>query len=70
MAAGSTEQRIVTTNYDLRTQHLEYMTVIEGDTEKDELRLRRIQDLEDDIQSIDDNEYWDKRRQEELDRPD
>eukprot|EP00971_Amphidinium_carterae_P188491 3741474-Amphidinium_carterae.1 len=55
--------------YVLTEQHVEYMTHIQGDTEDDDIRLRQIQDLEDDIQSIDDQEYYDKRRQEELDDP-
>eukprot|EP00971_Amphidinium_carterae_P190377 3778310-Amphidinium_carterae.1 len=42
MAAGSTEQRIVITDYNLEPQYLEYMTVIEGDTEEDELRCDRF----------------------------
>eukprot|EP00971_Amphidinium_carterae_P262708 5211429-Amphidinium_carterae.1 len=55
--------------YDLTEQHVEHMTHIQGDTEDDDIRLRQIQDLEDDMQSIDDQEYYDKREREEQERP-
>eukprot|EP00971_Amphidinium_carterae_P092629 1834548-Amphidinium_carterae.1 len=56
-------------DYPLREEYVEYTTRIEGDTEADVIRLRQIQDLEDDIQSIDDKEYWDNREREEQERP-
>eukprot|EP00971_Amphidinium_carterae_P200758 3983761-Amphidinium_carterae.1 len=59
MAADNDENTVA--DYALKEQYLEYMTVIEGDTKEDEIRLRQIQDLEDDMQSIDDKDFWDER---------
>eukprot|EP00971_Amphidinium_carterae_P050982 1003802-Amphidinium_carterae.1 len=67
MAADNDENTV--TDYALREQYLEYMTIIEGDTKEDKICLRQIQDLEDDMQSIDDREYWDNREREETERP-
>eukprot|EP00971_Amphidinium_carterae_P189188 3755683-Amphidinium_carterae.1 len=55
--------------YDLSEEHVEYMTHINGDTEEDDIRLRQLQDLEDDVQSIDDQNFWDKREREEREDP-
>eukprot|EP00971_Amphidinium_carterae_P013093 258050-Amphidinium_carterae.1 len=55
--------------YDLTEQYIEYMTHVQGDTEDDDIRLIQIQDLEDNMQSIDDQEYYDKREREEQERP-
>eukprot|EP00971_Amphidinium_carterae_P291830 5793029-Amphidinium_carterae.1 len=57
------------TDYGLKIEYLEYMTVIEGDTAEDEIRLKQIQDIEDDMQSIDDREYYDEREREEREDP-
>eukprot|EP00971_Amphidinium_carterae_P088590 1753033-Amphidinium_carterae.1 len=65
MEAESNEDRI----YELNENNIEYMTHTQGDTDEDDVRLRQIEHLEDDIQSIDDDEHYNKRRQEELDRP-
>eukprot|EP00971_Amphidinium_carterae_P279536 5549377-Amphidinium_carterae.1 len=52
--------------YELTEQHIEY---IQGDTQEDDIRLRQLQDLEDDMQSMDDQEHYDKREREEVERP-
>eukprot|EP00971_Amphidinium_carterae_P245020 4864872-Amphidinium_carterae.1 len=49
MAADNDEYTV--TEYALKEHYLEFMTVIEGDTKEDEIRLRQIQDPEDDMQS-------------------
>eukprot|EP00971_Amphidinium_carterae_P046310 911593-Amphidinium_carterae.1 len=67
MAADNDENTV--TDYALKEQYLEYMTVIEGDTPEDEIRLMQIQDIEDDTQSIDDKKYWDNREREEREDP-
>eukprot|EP00971_Amphidinium_carterae_P103906 2057554-Amphidinium_carterae.1 len=67
MAADNNENTV--TDYALKEQYLDYMTVIEGDTPEDEIQLRQIQDIEDDMQSIDDKEYWDNREREEREDP-
>eukprot|EP00971_Amphidinium_carterae_P101910 2017269-Amphidinium_carterae.1 len=64
MEAGNDEH-----NYELTEQHIEYMTHIQGDTEEDDIRLRQFNDLDDDIQSIDDQNFWDKREREEREDP-
>eukprot|EP00971_Amphidinium_carterae_P283309 5624693-Amphidinium_carterae.1 len=55
--------------YDLSEEHIEYMTHLPGDTAEDDIRIRQLQDLDDDIQSIDDHDFWDKREREEQERP-
>eukprot|EP00971_Amphidinium_carterae_P152683 3026512-Amphidinium_carterae.1 len=67
MAADNDENTI--TDYALKEQYLEYRTVIEGDTPEDEIRLRQIQDIEDDVQSIEDKEFYDEREREEREDP-
>eukprot|EP00971_Amphidinium_carterae_P224415 4452051-Amphidinium_carterae.1 len=64
MEAG--QERIV---YDLNEQNLEYITHLSGDTAEDDTRLRQIEVLEDDLQSIDDVEYYRKRQEEEEQDP-
>eukprot|EP00971_Amphidinium_carterae_P277936 5517134-Amphidinium_carterae.1 len=51
--------------YDLNEHNIEYLTHLPGDTQDDDKRLRQIEVLEDDLQSIDDQEYYDKRHQQE-----
>eukprot|EP00971_Amphidinium_carterae_P032469 639525-Amphidinium_carterae.1 len=55
--------------YDLEEHTLHYLTHLPGDTVSDDARIEQIQALEDDIESIDDEVYEKKRRQEELDYP-
>eukprot|EP00971_Amphidinium_carterae_P013997 275769-Amphidinium_carterae.1 len=55
--------------YDLSEHTLQYLTHLPGDTLDDDTRIEQILVLEDDIQSIEDNEYDKKRRQEEIDYP-
>eukprot|EP00971_Amphidinium_carterae_P276744 5492140-Amphidinium_carterae.1 len=55
--------------YDLNEHNIEYLTHLPGDTQDDDKRLQQIAVLEDDLQSIEDEEYYAKRRQEELDDP-
>eukprot|EP00971_Amphidinium_carterae_P215901 4285535-Amphidinium_carterae.1 len=43
--------------YDLSEHTLQYYTHLPGDTEEDDKRIEQVQALEDDIQSIDDEEY-------------
>eukprot|EP00971_Amphidinium_carterae_P144503 2863475-Amphidinium_carterae.1 len=62
MEAGDNEFHI----YDLS----EYMTHIQGDTEEDDIRLRQLQDLEDDRQSIVDKDYYDRVERGERDAMD
>eukprot|EP00971_Amphidinium_carterae_P050027 985906-Amphidinium_carterae.1 len=66
MAADSNEY---VTDYPLMEQYIEYMTIIEGDTKEDGIRLQQLQDLDDDIQSIVDKEHYEKREREEVERP-
>eukprot|EP00971_Amphidinium_carterae_P295652 5871585-Amphidinium_carterae.1 len=40
--------------YELNEQNIEYITHLPGDTADDDIRLRQIEHLEDDLQSIDD----------------
>eukprot|EP00971_Amphidinium_carterae_P270653 5370983-Amphidinium_carterae.1 len=63
------EERENTVVYELIEQNLEYLTHLPGDTDEDATRIELIQVLEDDIQSIEDDEYYRKRRQEEIDYP-
>eukprot|EP00971_Amphidinium_carterae_P320540 6371219-Amphidinium_carterae.1 len=65
MAADSEEY---VTDYPLKEQYIEYMTIIEGDTKEDGIRLQQLQDLDDDIQSISDKEYYEKREREKIER--
>eukprot|EP00971_Amphidinium_carterae_P232755 4619352-Amphidinium_carterae.1 len=55
--------------YELNEHNMKYMTHIQGDMEEDDIRLRQIEHLEDDLQSIDDIEYHEKREQEEREDP-
>eukprot|EP00971_Amphidinium_carterae_P143624 2845699-Amphidinium_carterae.1 len=55
--------------YDLSEHTLQYLTHLPGDTESDDTRIEQIQVLDDDIKSIEDDEYYKERRQEELDDP-
>eukprot|EP00971_Amphidinium_carterae_P082933 1640714-Amphidinium_carterae.1 len=55
--------------YDLSEHTLQYLTHLPGDTLDDDTRIEQIQVLEDDIQSIEDDEHYKKRRQEEIDDP-
>eukprot|EP00971_Amphidinium_carterae_P028861 568044-Amphidinium_carterae.1 len=55
--------------YDLIEKNLEYLTHLPGDADEDATRIRQIEALEDDIQSIDDDMHYKKRRQEEIDYP-
>eukprot|EP00971_Amphidinium_carterae_P020002 394198-Amphidinium_carterae.1 len=45
------------------------MTHITGDTDEDGIHLRQLQDLDDDIQSIDNHDFGDKSEREEQERP-
>eukprot|EP00971_Amphidinium_carterae_P317199 6305988-Amphidinium_carterae.2 len=65
MEADEERERI----YDLSEVHIEYITHLPGDTAEDDIRLRQLQDLDDDIQSIDDQDFWDKRERDERERP-
>eukprot|EP00971_Amphidinium_carterae_P031213 614454-Amphidinium_carterae.1 len=56
MEAGHDDDHI----YELNEQHIVYMTHIQGHTEEDDIRLQQLQDLEDDMQSIDDKDYYDR----------
>eukprot|EP00971_Amphidinium_carterae_P187954 3730633-Amphidinium_carterae.1 len=60
------ENKIV---YDLTEKNLEYLTHLPGDTDEDAIRIRQIEVLDDDIQSIDDEEYYKKREKEEREDP-
>eukprot|EP00971_Amphidinium_carterae_P073318 1449751-Amphidinium_carterae.1 len=69
MEAGNDNDEVQHQIYPLTEQNIEYMEHIQGDTQEDDIRLRQLQDLEDDMQSIDDQEYDDKREREEVERP-
>eukprot|EP00971_Amphidinium_carterae_P075042 1483078-Amphidinium_carterae.1 len=64
MAADSDNDNI--TSYPLTDEYLEYMTIIEGDTKEDAIRLQQLQDLDDDIQSVVDKEHYDEQRRLEV----
>eukprot|EP00971_Amphidinium_carterae_P216231 4292295-Amphidinium_carterae.5 len=49
------------TDYPLKEQYIEYMTIIEGDTKEAGIRLQQLQDLDDDIRSIVDKEQYEER---------
>eukprot|EP00971_Amphidinium_carterae_P283847 5635403-Amphidinium_carterae.1 len=55
--------------YDLNEQNLEYLTHLPGDTTEDDIRIKQIAVLDDDLQSIIDEEYYTKRGQEEIEDP-
>eukprot|EP00971_Amphidinium_carterae_P039009 766975-Amphidinium_carterae.1 len=55
--------------YDLNEHNIEYLTHLPGDTLDDDKHLQQIAALEDDLQSIEDEEFYAKRRQEEIDYP-
>eukprot|EP00971_Amphidinium_carterae_P295851 5875573-Amphidinium_carterae.1 len=55
--------------YDLNEHNIKYLTHLPGDTKDDSEKIRQIEVLDDDLQSIEDEEYYKKRRQEELDDP-
>eukprot|EP00971_Amphidinium_carterae_P255744 5077515-Amphidinium_carterae.2 len=61
MAADSNNDEYLT-SYPLTEQYIEYMTVIEGDTQEDGIRIQQMQDLNDDIQSIVDKEEYEARQ--------
>eukprot|EP00971_Amphidinium_carterae_P014401 284443-Amphidinium_carterae.1 len=48
--------------YELNEQNIEYITHLPGDTTEDDIRLRQIVHLEDDIESIIDEEYYTRRQ--------
>eukprot|EP00971_Amphidinium_carterae_P290751 5773523-Amphidinium_carterae.1 len=54
MEAGNNEDRI----YELHENNIEYMTHIQGDTDEDDTLLQQIVHLEDDIESIVDEEHY------------
>eukprot|EP00971_Amphidinium_carterae_P221855 4404420-Amphidinium_carterae.1 len=53
--------------YDLNEHDIKYITHLPGDTLDDDRGLQQSAVLEDDLQSIEDEEYYAKRRQEEID---
>eukprot|EP00971_Amphidinium_carterae_P319439 6348653-Amphidinium_carterae.1 len=53
--------------YDLNEETLEYITHLPGDTAEDDNRLRQIVQLEDDIDSIVDAEYYARKERGEQD---
>eukprot|EP00971_Amphidinium_carterae_P205526 4078870-Amphidinium_carterae.1 len=55
--------------YDLKVHNIECLTHLPGDTTDDDNRVRQIEVLDDDLQSIEDMEYYEKREKEERDDP-
>eukprot|EP00971_Amphidinium_carterae_P152427 3020666-Amphidinium_carterae.1 len=55
---GSRDGLHINHKYDLQKNTLEYITHLPGDTSEDARRMEQILVLDDDIQSIDDEEYY------------
>eukprot|EP00971_Amphidinium_carterae_P210114 4168397-Amphidinium_carterae.1 len=55
--------------YDLNKHTLEYITHLPGDTAEDDRRMQQYAALDDDVQSIEDGEYYARREQEEREDP-
>eukprot|EP00971_Amphidinium_carterae_P017030 336019-Amphidinium_carterae.1 len=49
--------------YDLSEHTLQHLTHLPGDTVSDDTRIEQIRALEDDIESLDDNDYYKKRQE-------